>query len=196
MRPIPSRFPIHSNDLLKSHLGVESLHGNDWNEFSLPSVFIDISSRQLIYRFKEVFIEITWCIFDDITRLVPSQSNWSYHLLIYWNCSLLCFDLIIIVTRFRHVWIINFCEKCWEFGFRFLFLLLGGGGGGSWDFSGSMQDVPPFFASFVSKSNNDSMQTCQRVSQVNANAILRPLQMILVDEWTLLALDTFNPREN
>ena len=32
-----------------------------------------------------------------------------------------------------------------------------------------------------------------------ANAIfatLRPLQMILVDEWTLLALDTFNPREN
>ena len=130
MRPIPSRFPIHSNDLLKSHLGVESLHGNDWNEFSLPSVFIDISSRQLIYRFKEVFIEITWCIFDDITRLVPSQSNWSYHLLIYWNCSLLCFDLIIIVTRFRHVWIINFCEKCWEFGFRFLFLLLGGGGRG------------------------------------------------------------------
>ena len=76
------------------------------------------------------------------------------------------------------------------------FALRWGGGGGSWDFSGSMQDVPPFFASFVSKSNNDSMQTCQRVSQVNANAILRPLQMILVDEWTLLALDTFNPREN
>ena len=162
MRPIPSRFPIHSNDLLKSHLGVESLHGNDWNEFSLPSVFIDISSRQLIYRFKEVFIEITWCIFDDITRLVPSQSNWSYHLLIYWNCSLLCFDLIIIVTRFRHVWIINFCEKCWEFGFRFLFLLLGGGEGDLGIFQGQCR---MFRHSSRVSCPNQTMTACKHVSE-------------------------------